>query len=155
MAYTVMSYSSYAGDGRGGLYQWHLGLCPVSHDPRHCNDPASLRCQLRNTGWQHRLFLECPTGEKFINGVGQGAPGGNKVFETIWDGGGRDTIDLSNYASKLTIDLAPGGWINFGNSQVANLGAGQTAPGNVAMSLLFEGDQRSLIENAIGGSGTI
>ena len=28
------------------------------------------------------------TGEMFINGVGQGTPGGNRVFRTIWDGHG-------------------------------------------------------------------
>ncbi len=93
------------------------------------------------------------TGEKYINGVGAGAPGGNKVFETLWDGGGRDTIDLSTYKSGLTIDLAPGGWANFGNSQIANLGDGHKAPGNVAFAYLYQGDERSLIENAIGGAG--
>uniref|UniRef100_UPI00195366F3 M10 family metallopeptidase C-terminal domain-containing protein n=1 Tax=Streptococcus pneumoniae TaxID=1313 RepID=UPI00195366F3 len=37
------------------------------------------------------------TGEEFINGVGQGEPGANRVFLTIWDGGGNDTYDFSNY----------------------------------------------------------
>lgn len=153
MAYTVMSYSSYAGDGRGGYTNgtWDYAQSPMIRDIATIQHlyGANYETRAGNTVYS----WSATTGEKFINGIGQGAPGGNKVFETIWDGGGRDTIDLSNYASKLTIDLAPGGWINFGNSQVANLGAGQTAPGNVAMSLLFEGDQRSLIENAIGGAG--
>jgi hypothetical protein len=48
------------------------------------------------------------TGEMFINGVGQGAPAGNRIFLTIWDGGGNDTIDASNYANGVTIDLRPG-----------------------------------------------
>ena len=48
------------------------------------------------------------TGEMFVNGVGQGAPAGNKIFLTIWDGGGNDTIDASNYANGVTIDLRPG-----------------------------------------------
>src|SRR5207237_1723307 len=44
------------------------------------------------------------TGEMFINGVGQEAPGhghggaANRVFRTIWDGGGVDTYNFSNYA---------------------------------------------------------
>lgn len=153
MAYTVMSYSSYAGDGRGGYTNgtWDYAQSPMIRDIAAIQHlyGANFETRAGNTVYS----WSATSGEKFINGMGQGAPGGNKVFETIWDGGGRDTIDLSNYTSKLTIDLAPGGWINFGNSQLANLGAGQTAPGNVAMSLLFEGDQRSLIENAIGGSG--
>lgn len=153
MAYTVMSYSSYAGDGRGGYTNgtWDYAQSPMIRDIAAIQHlyGANYETRAGNTVYS----WSASTGEKSINGIGQGAPGGNKVFEAIWDGGGRDTIDLSNYATKLTIDLAPGGWINFGNSQVANLGAGQTAPGNVAMSLLFQGDQRSLIENAVGGSG--
>ncbi len=76
------------------------------------------------------------------------------MFETLWDGGGRDSINLSNYSSNLNVDLSPGGWVKFNTSQVANLGNGNVAPGNVAMSLLYQGDQRSLIENAVGGSGS-
>jgi serralysin len=57
------------------------------------------------------------TGETFVNGVGQGTPGWNKIFLTIWDGGGADTYDLSSYSSNAVIDLSPGGipcspWVN-------------------------------------------
>lgn len=153
MAYTVMSYSSYAGDGRGGYTNgtWDYAQSPMVRDIAAIQHLYGANFQTRGDNTVYSW--SAATGEQFVNGQGQGAPGGNKVFETIWDGGGRDTIDLSNYASKLAIDLSPGGWINFGTSQLANLGNGQTAPGNVAMSLLFEGDQRSLIENAIGGAG--
>ena len=47
------------------------------------------------------------TGEMSINGVGQGAPAGNKIFMTMWDGGGRDTYDFSNYTTNLTVNLSP------------------------------------------------
>ena len=50
------------------------------------------------------------TGQMSINGVGQGAPAGNKIFMTIWDGGGVDTYDFSNYATNLTVNLQPGSW---------------------------------------------
>jgi hypothetical protein len=49
-----------------------------------------------------------------VNGIGQGAPaeemGGsaNRVLQTIWDGGGIDTYDFSNYTSKVVVNLAPG-----------------------------------------------
>lgn len=153
MAYTVMSYSSYAGDGRGGYTN---GTYDYAQTPM-IRDIAAIQ-HLYGANFATRsgdtvYSWNAATGEKFVNGQGQGAPGANKVFETLWDGGGRDTIDLSAYASKLSIDLSPGGWIHFGNSQVANLGNGQTAPGNVAMSLLYQGDQRSLIDNAVGGAG--
>ena len=97
------------------------------------------------------------TGEMFINGVGQGAPSGNKIFLTIWDGGGVDTIDASNYANGVTIDLRPGEYSTVDQNQVVNNLAYQNlvnmAPGNIAMSLLYNNDSRSLIENATGGSG--
>lgn len=97
------------------------------------------------------------TGEMFINGIGQGAPSGNKIFATIWDGGGNDTIDASNYANGVTIDLRPGEFSTVDQAQIANNTAYQNltnlAPGNIAMSLLYNNDARSLIENAKGGAG--
>ena len=97
------------------------------------------------------------TGEMFINGVGQGAPSGNKIYSTIWDGGGNDTIDVSNYSNGVTVDLRPGEFSTFDPAQLANNLAYQNlvnlAPGNIAMSLLYNNDARSLIENVKGGSG--
>jgi serralysin len=93
------------------------------------------------------------TGQSFINGVAQSAPGGNRVFETIWDGGGVDTYDFSNYTSNQTINLNPGSWSVISTAQLANLGDGNTARGNVFNAFQYRGDARSLIENAMGGSG--
>ncbi len=97
------------------------------------------------------------TGEMFVNGISQGIPSGNKIFLTIWDGGGNDTIDASNYANGVTIDLRPGEYSTVDQSQLANTLAYQNltalAPGNIAMSLLYNNDTRSLIENAKGGAG--
>ncbi|MGR9257716.1 M10 family metallopeptidase C-terminal domain-containing protein [Rhizobium leguminosarum] len=98
------------------------------------------------------------TAEQSLNGVGQGAPATNTVYGTVWDGGGVDTYDLSSYGSDLKIDLAPGAMSTFSNSQLAvrHLSASNIiAPpeGNIANALLYNNDPRSLIENAIGGSG--
>ena len=95
------------------------------------------------------------TGQEFINGVAQTAPGANRIYATIWDGGGIDTYDLSNYATDLRIDLTPGGSSTFSRSQLAVVDtvAGTTAGGNIFNALLYNGDARSLIENARGGSG--
>jgi len=98
------------------------------------------------------------TGEMFINGVGQGAPSGNRIFLTIWDGNGNDTIDLSNFANGVTVDLRPGEWSTADQNQLVNSLAYRNtgvamAPGNFAMSLLYNNDARSLIENATGGAG--
>lgn len=96
------------------------------------------------------------TGQEFIDGVGAHAPGDNYILRTIWDGGGVDTYDFSNYATDLAIDLAPGGYVDLdvgGFAQRADLGDEVYARGHVFNALQFEGDARSLIENAIGGSG--
>ncbi|WP_068955654.1 M10 family metallopeptidase C-terminal domain-containing protein [Pararhizobium polonicum] len=99
------------------------------------------------------------TGELFVDGIGQGAPGGgiggaaNRVFLTIWDGNGKDTYDFSTATDNALIDLSPGGWSLVSQVQRADLGRGAHANGNVYNALQFEGDARSLIENAKGGSG--
>jgi FG-GAP-like repeat/RTX calcium-binding nonapeptide repeat (4 copies) len=99
------------------------------------------------------------TGEMFVNGVSQGAPGANRIFLTIWDGGGIDTYDFSNYTTNLSVDLAPGSWSLLASLQRANLGNTSTsgpsnfASGNVYNALQYQGDARSLIENANGGTG--
>jgi serralysin len=99
------------------------------------------------------------TGETFVDGVGMGAPGAgrgegaNRIFLTIWDGGGSDTYDFSGYSSKVSVNLAPGGASSLASGQRAYLGDGHYARGNVFNALQYQGDSRSLIENAVGGSG--
>ena len=93
------------------------------------------------------------TGEMSVNGIGQGAPGGNRVFLTIWDGGGNDTYDFSNYSGNLNVSLQPGSWSTVSAVQLANLGDGHLATGNIANALLYQNNPASLIENVIGGSG--
>lgn len=82
------------------------------------------------------------------------SPNTRKLFQTIWDGGGNDTYDLSDYTSAVTLDLRPGQWTTTSSSQLAQLGYGHVARGNIANAYLYNGDSRSLIENAIGGSGS-
>jgi len=96
------------------------------------------------------------SGETFVNGSLAIDPADNRIFATIWDGNGIDTYDLSNYTNNVSIDLRPGGQSLFAAGQLAYLGGGPNggyARGNVFNALLFDGDTRSLIENAIGGSG--
>jgi Ca2+-binding RTX toxin-like protein len=98
------------------------------------------------------------TGTMSINGAAQLQPGANRVFLTIWDGGGNDTYDLSNYTTDAFINLLPGEWTKTADNQLADLTRGDDrsnglAKGNVANALLFNDDPRSLIENGFGGSG--
>src|SRR5262249_17895256 len=91
------------------------------------------------------------TGTEYINGVAQAAPAGNKIFMTVWDGGGTDTYDFSNYTTALNVDLNPGAWSTICTTQLASLGSGHNAPGNIANAYLFRNNAASLIENVVGG----
>ncbi|MEE1657800.1 calcium-binding protein [Microvirga sp. CF3062] len=94
------------------------------------------------------------TGEMYIDGVSQGMTEKARIFLTIWDGGGNDTYDMSNYSSDALIDLAPGGVSRFTqNNQLADRTDYTKVNGNVYNAFQYKGDSRSLIENAIGGSG--
>jgi serralysin len=93
------------------------------------------------------------SGEIFVNGVGQGAPGGNRVFATLWDGGGNDTYNFSSYGAGMDIDLRAGSWSKLSTTQLANLGDGNFARANIFNALMFRGNTVSLIENSIGGDG--
>jgi len=97
------------------------------------------------------------TGEAFINGVGQGVPLHHKIFLTVWDGGGADTYDFSNYTTNAVIDLAPGGWSTPARAQRADLDVEHPnthfARGCIANAQVFQGDFNGYIENATGGSG--
>jgi serralysin len=117
------------------------------------------------------------TGQEFIDGVGVHdgddqplIPGANRIFMTIWDGGGNDTLDFSNYTTNLLVDLQPGHWIQtdtVNNYQTAHLDFYEKdthlAHGNIALAMLptfsdghavpLSQQLQALIENAIGGSG--
>ncbi len=82
-------------------------------------------------------------------------PAKAKIFETIWDGGGNDTYDASAYHVGVSIDLHPGKWSVLKHSQLAVLDPDpmntHLARASVFNARLYNSDQRSLIENAIGG----
>lgn len=95
------------------------------------------------------------SGVTLVNGEAAIAPGANRIFATIWDGGGNDTFDLTAYKTSLKVDLRPGNASTFSIDQLAWLGGGPNkgyAAGNVFNALLHRGDTRSLIENVKGGT---
>ena len=103
-----------------------------------------------------RYSFDPNTGQMFIDGVGQGVPLGDKIFRTIWDGGGNDTYDFSNYTTNMTIDLRPGQWSTLSTTQLADLGQSgggdlhHAAIGNVANAMLFQGDRQRRDQGAVG-----
>ncbi|MGF9758001.1 M10 family metallopeptidase [Microvirga sp. 0TCS3.31] len=157
LEYTVMSYRSHIGASTTGGYTNEAWSYPQS---LMMLDIAALQHRYGanyTTNNANTVYSWSPiTGEMFIDGVGQGTPGGNRILLTIWDGGGTDTYDFSNYGTNLKVDLRPGNWTTTSQTQLAQLSAeGSTlAVGNIANALPHNGDTRSLIENAVGGSGS-
>ncbi|MFK4580273.1 M10 family metallopeptidase C-terminal domain-containing protein [Bradyrhizobium ottawaense] len=158
--YTVMSYRSYVG---GSTTSGYTNEAYGYSQTYMANDILALQTMYGadyTTQSGSTVYTWNPTtGQEFINGVGQLAPGGgiggsaNRIYETVWDGGGVDTYDLSNYTTSLSINLNPGASSVFSSVQLAYLGNGHYASGNVYNAYLYGGDARSYIDNAIGGSG--
>ena len=92
-------------------------------------------------------------GTTFVNGAAAISPEGNRIFATVWDGGGTDVFDLRAFSTGVEIDLAPGAASTFSREQLAELAPGHDARGNIFNAFLYKNDTRSMIENAIGGRG--
>lgn len=166
--HTVMSYNSHPSTAPVGLTTNETFGYPQTYMP---DDIAALQTlyganyRFRADDTTYRWSPE--TGEVFVNGQGRGRPGAgkgdpeeNRIFQTIWDGGGTDTYDLSAYAFGVSIDLNPGASSILARDQLAVLAYSLTAgwglveaAGNVTNARLHDGDARSLIENAQGGRG--
>ena len=156
MEYTVMSYRSYIGGPNGPYSNEQFGYAQTYM----MYDIAALQHMYGadfTTNSGNTTYSWNPnSGDTLVNGTAAIQPGANRIFATIWDGGGYDTYDLSAYTTNLSIDLSPGGYSLFSTAQRAYLGGGPNggyARGNIFNALQFNGDARSLIEAAIGGSG--
>ena len=159
MEYSVMTYRSYVGGSTSGGYTnetYGYAQTLMAMDILALQNLYGANYTTNSSG---TVYSWSPTtGEMYINGAGQGAPGtglggsSNRIFLTIWDGGGSDWYNMSNYTGAVSIDLRPGLYSTTSTAQLANLGSGHMARGNVFNAFLFNGDARGYIENAIGGS---
>ncbi|MDB5550080.1 MAG: protease [Rhizobium sp.] len=156
--YTVMTYHSYAGSNQEALTNETSGFPQTFM----MLDIAALQHMYGadfTTNKGITVYKWAPdSGNTLVNGaVGieptSGGMGVNRIFATIWDGGGKDTYDLSDYGGAVTVDLRPGKSSLFSQSQRADLGDAHMASGNIYNALQYKGNAKSLIENAIGGSG--
>lgn len=156
LEFTLMTYRAWTG-GPTSSYRFEAWGAPQSY---MMLDIAALQHEYGadfTTNAGDTVYRWTPkSGDTLVDGrVGIDA-GGNRIFATVWDGGGKDTYDLSAYTTGVRVDLRPGGYSVFSRKQLANLGGGPNdghARGNIYNALQYEGDSRSLIENATGGSG--
>jgi hypothetical protein len=160
LEFTVMSYRSYVGGSTTSGYTNEAYGYPQTYMANDILALQTLYGANYTTHNENTTYAWNPsTGQEFINGVAQLAPGNgvggsaDRIFETVWDGNGVDTYDLSNYTTNLSINLNPGASSLLSSAQLAYLGNGVYAQGNIFNADLINSDARSYIDNAIGGSG--
>ena len=155
LEYTVMTYRPWAGGSATG-YRFEKWGAPQSYMMLDIAAMQAMYGADYTTNAGNTVYKWTPTsGRTFVDGAVAIDPGGNRIFATVWDGGGRDTYDLSAYRTAVTVDLRPGQHSVFSKGQLADLGGGPNdghARGNIFNALLHDGDARSLIEIAVGGS---
>lgn len=154
--YSIMSYRSYEGQDPSAGDRSEYWSSPQTF---MMGDIAALQYLYGanyETNSGDTVYSWSPaSGVTLVDGEVAIRPGGNRIFATIWDGGGTDTYDLSAYGTDLSLDLRPGRFSKFKGAQLAELdeGYGIRARGNIYNATLHEGDDRSRIENAIAGRG--
>lgn len=153
MAYSIMTYKSHEGSSGSFYTNEYFGYSQTYMT----YDIAALQA-IYGVNWSHNdgdntYTWSSTTGEMSIDGLGQGAAGSNRIFSTVWDGGGTDTIDLSNYSNAVIGNLKPGEFLSFSSIQKAQLAGGVWADGNVYLALSPNDADGGYIENLIAGRG--
>lgn len=155
--FTVMTYRSFVGDPVAGVYSNREGSFPQS---LMVLDIAAIQAAY-GVNWDTAsgdttYHFNPDNGQILRDEVVINDPIENIIFTTLWDGGGIDTLDFSDYVTGLVIDLTPGAGSNldaFGIHQRASLSPEVDAPHHLYLAIAPEGDARALFENAIGGTG--
>ncbi|ARQ08848.1 serralysin-like metalloprotease domain-containing protein [Rhizobium etli] len=154
--YTIMTYRTYVGDSLSGYKYEHDGA-PQTFMMLDIAALQEMYGADYTTNSGDTVYKWNPDeGITYVNGVAAITPDANRIFATIWDGGGIDTYDLSAYTTALKIDLRAGGYSVFSQDQLADLWGGPNngyARGNIFNALLYHGNVASLIENVQAGSG--
>ncbi|MBY5410114.1 RTX toxin, partial [Rhizobium leguminosarum] len=154
--YTIMTYRTYVGDNGDGYEYEHDGA-PQTFMMLDIAAMQEMYGADYTTNNGDTVYKWNPNeGVTYVDGVAAITPDANRIFATIWDGGGIDTYDLSAYTTALKIDLQAGGYSVFSQSQLADLWGGPNngyARGNIFNALLYNGNVASLIENVQAGSG--
>ncbi|MBY5438665.1 M10 family metallopeptidase, partial [Rhizobium leguminosarum] len=157
LEYTIMTYHTFIGDDESGAKYEHDGA-PQTFMMLDIAALQEMYGADYTTNSGDTVYKWNPNqGITYVNGVAAITPAANRIFATIWDGGGIDTYDLSTYTTALKIDLRAGGYSVFSQGQLADLGGGPNngyARGNIFNALLYHDNVASLIENVRAGSGS-
>ena len=157
--FSLMNYPNYIGSTEG------FATASTSPQSYMMYDIAALQymygANFGQVGHNAVYTWSATAGTEFVNGVSQGNPVDNHIFETIWTAGANSTYDLSNFAQNQVDDMRPGGWMDFSTTQLADLNAfapskpsGEIfARGDIYNALEYNGNSSSLIDNIITGVG--
>src|SRR6056297_169683 len=108
MEYSIMTYRSYINDPLIGGYSnetWGYAQTWMMADIAALQEMYGADYST-NSG--DTVYKWSPgSGDTLVDGDIAIDPGGNRIFATIWDGGGTDTYDLSDYSTDLTLNLEP------------------------------------------------
>ncbi|KAB1121842.1 RTX toxin, partial [Neorhizobium galegae] len=155
LEYTIMTYRTYIGDVPNG-YEYEQNSAPQSFMMLDIAALQEMYGADYTTNGDDTTYKWNPNeGVTYVNGVAAITPNANRIFATIWDGGGVDTYDLSAYTTRLRIDLRAGGSSFFSQGQLADLGGSLNngyARGNIFNALLYHNNLASLVENVQAGS---
>lgn len=161
MEHSVMTYRAFVGDPIIGGYSNARGSYAqtlMRQDIAAAQDAYGANYDHMSGDTVYRW--DADTGALAIDGAVGAAPITNTVFMTIWDGGGTDSFDFSDYRSNASIDLRAGAGSTGDDAQRAHLNADEPeatseifASASIYTALLHEGDERALVENALGGRG--
>jgi serralysin len=89
----------------------------------------------------------------FEEGTGLGAPQVSRPYAMIWDGGGRDHYDFSDWNARVVVDLRPGKTTTI-HAAMSELDVrGMDLLGRIGNAPLHRGDRRALIEDCTGTVG--
>ena len=113
---------------------------------------------LYGLNWKHNqgntVYKFVPdSGDFFVHDLKVNGNPSGKLFMTIWDGGGYDTLDFSAYSTNGQFDLRPGHFCTPWLAQRVEFKAGEFSEGSVALPYLPKGDKRAFIEKIIVGNG--
>uniref|UniRef100_UPI003982B247 M10 family metallopeptidase C-terminal domain-containing protein n=1 Tax=Rhizobium sp. TaxID=391 RepID=UPI003982B247 len=157
LEYTIMTYHTFIGDDESGA-KYEQNGAPQTFMMLDIAALQEMYGADYTTNSGDTVYKWNPNqGITYVNGVAAITPAANRIFATIWDGGGIDTYDLSAYTTALKIDLRAGGYSVFSQGQLADLGGGPNngyARGNIFNALLYHDNVASLIENVRAGSGS-
>src|ERR1700752_1864649 len=157
--FSLMNYANYIGSAEG------YATASTSPQSYMMYDIAALQymygANFNKAGHNVTYTWSPTTGAGFVNGASMGTPYNGAIFSTIWTAGAIAPYDLSNFSQIQVDDINPGGWMRCSTGQLAHLNSYAPskpngdifALGNVYNTLLYNGDQRSLITNLITGSG--